>query len=58
MKYLVWSIEHNAWWRQNGAGYTKNRIEAGRFTLKEALEHVRSGDYIGHEPEEAIVPET
>jgi len=36
MKYLIYSREHNAWWRDNRAGYTFEEEEAGRYSLKEA----------------------
>lgn len=57
MKYLVWSIEHGAWWKPGGMGYTRDRDKAGRFTLPAAVEAVHSGDSTGDVPEEAIVPE-
>lgn len=34
--YLVWSLEHRAWWRRHGRGYTPVLDEAGRFTRDEA----------------------
>ena len=30
--YLIWSWKHRAWWAPNGAGYTKDIMEAGRYT--------------------------
>lgn len=44
--YLVWSNEHNAWWRPNRQGYTINRRVAGRYTRDEAISicaHARDG---------------
>jgi hypothetical protein len=35
-QYLIWSVEHCAWWKPNRAGYTYSRTEAGRYTLEEA----------------------
>lgn len=29
--YLIWSFEHNAWWRENRCGYTEQIDEAGRY---------------------------
>ena len=36
MKYLIWSFEHNAWWRPNECGYTENIDEAGRYEPEDA----------------------
>ena len=35
--YLVWSCEHDAWWRPNKCGYTLNLPQAGLYTRTEAL---------------------
>ncbi len=32
----IWSGEHGAWWRPDGAGYTINPSHAGLYTLEEA----------------------
>ena len=37
MKYLIWSIERNMWWRQNRHGYTSQMIDAGQFSEPEAI---------------------
>jgi hypothetical protein len=34
--FLVWSIEHGAWWRPGGIGYTCELAQAGRYTRTEA----------------------
>lgn len=34
---LIWSIEHDAWWRPASMGYTRRLAEAGRYTRPEAL---------------------
>ena len=58
-EYLIWSIEHGAWWRANSNGYTKSRAKAGRYTLTEAVE-ICKGANIGQTdyepPQEAFVP--
>jgi hypothetical protein len=33
--YLVWSIEHDMWWRPDWQGYTPMIEEAGRYSLEE-----------------------
>lgn len=35
--WLVWSCEHQLWWRANRCGYTAKVDEAGRYTLADAL---------------------
>lgn len=37
-KWLIWSNEHKAWWRENSRGYTMSRNEAGRYSMTEAME--------------------
>jgi hypothetical protein len=34
--WVVWSFEHNAWWRPHRWGYTADVHEAGRYTEFEA----------------------
>jgi len=36
-RWLIWSIEHNSWWRPNENGYTPHRLEAGRYTFDKAI---------------------
>lgn len=36
--FLIWSIEHTAWWNPNWQGYTHNYSTAGRYTKKEAFD--------------------
>lgn len=36
MDFLVWSNEHQQWWRANKTGYTRYIEEAGRYTEDEA----------------------
>lgn len=37
MKYLIWSNEHNSWWKANSAGYTDYTHLAGRYTKQQAI---------------------
>lgn len=39
-KFLIWSEEHGAWWREARAGYTRTLYNAGRYSEKEAREIV------------------
>lgn len=55
-KWLIWSIEHGAWWMPNSTGYTKNRNGAGRYTLDEAISIVCRGNWgSGNKPNEAMI---
>jgi hypothetical protein len=50
MPYLIWSDEHEAWWRPDHRGYTTDVNEAGAYTFYEAAEivvdHVPPGEEI------------
>lgn len=37
-EFLVWSIEHDAWWATGRRGYTRELALAGRYTREEAFE--------------------
>lgn len=57
MKYLIWSYEHDAWWRPFDSGYTDLTEKAGRYTANEAALIVFSSillDEIAVEEHEAI----
>ncbi len=43
--FLIWSNEHEAWWRPNSAGYTTFLERAGRYTKDEALRICRSAGH-------------
>jgi hypothetical protein len=51
--FLVWSIEHDAWWAPNRIGYTRELHEAGRYPEAEAAEIVTRAN-IRHFNEAAI----
>jgi len=37
-KYLIWSVEHNGWWKQSQYGYSDDLSEAGLFSKEKAKE--------------------
>lgn len=43
--WLVWSIEHTAWWRSNSCGYTTCLEDAGRYTFDLARDICRDANY-------------
>lgn len=58
MKYLIWSIEHNAWRNPARAGYTPSRAEAGRYEQCDAEDICRSSNIVrANKPDEAMVPD-
>jgi hypothetical protein len=36
MKFLIWSNEHDRWWKSNANGYTEYEDQAGLFSFNEA----------------------
>lgn len=46
MNYLIWSYDHNAWWRPNECGYTERIEEAGRYTASTAGRIVTSSIFL------------
>lgn len=44
-KYLVWSNEHTAWWRENSQGYTYEITYAGRYSREEAMRICKGANY-------------
>lgn len=45
--WLIWSNEHNGWWRANRQGYCHFRKDAGKYTYEQALEICANANY-GH----------
>ena len=56
--FLVWSFEHDSWWRADWNGYTKNIDEAGRYLYASCLKILDSGNMHKDRINEAIVPIT
>lgn len=44
--YLIWSNEHNAWWRGGSRGYTNHIGAAGRYAREEAIAICKSANYL------------
>ncbi len=56
-KFLIWSIEHGAWWRPNEAGYTLSRRDAGQYDFNKAVEICRGANrFTKNTPHEAMIP--
>lgn len=56
--WLIWSNEHDAWWKPNSSGYTVKREQAGLYTTKEAEGICRARDPVQYKrgPYGAAVP--
>jgi hypothetical protein len=44
--FVIWSIEHEAWWRPGWAGYTPVLAEAGRYDQAEADEILARANFV------------
>lgn len=45
-KYLVWSLEHSAWWAPEHAGYIGNVELAGRYDYDDAIKICQGANYM------------
>ena len=59
-KWLIWSFEHNAFWKSGCCGYSTKRIEAGRYSFEEACFIVHDGNRFVNinKPHEAMICDT
>ena len=53
--WLIWSYEHDAWWKPNSMGYTRKYLEAGRYSEKEAERICKQAD-IGRRLLSSVMP--
>jgi len=53
-KYLIWSVEHNGWWKGDRHGYSDNLPGAGMFSKEEAEQIVNDSNMRGLE--ECMIP--
>lgn len=44
--FLIWSIEHTAWWKPGWDGYTTAIAEAGHYTEAEADEILKRANLV------------
>jgi hypothetical protein len=52
--WVVWSFEHDGWWRLGGWGYTRDLAQAGHYREAEAREIERDANITGVINEKAI----
>lgn len=56
-KFIVWSVEHEAWWMDREDGYTPFRRDAGVYSYKDACRIVASANRgLNDTPNEAMIP--
>ena len=55
-QYLIWSMEHNAWWAPHRRGYSETWGDAGRYTRDEAVAIVEDANGGGRLCHEAMIP--
>lgn len=54
MKYVIWSIEHQAWWRANSHGYADSLVDAGVYDEAEARDILERANQVA--VEECLIP--
>lgn len=57
--WLIWSHEHNMWWKPNEWGYTEDVKEAGIYSSAQAFHIVMKANLASQRlggPNEALVP--
>ena len=52
--YVIWSIEHQAWWKQTKCGYVEHISDAGHFPFTESEHIVKLSNLI--RTEEIMIP--
>lgn len=54
--YVIWSFEHDAWWRPARMGYTASFVEAGHYTQAEADRIVANANRFSRTINEQALP--
>lgn len=55
-EYVIWSIEHQAWWPASRMGYVLTLAEAGHFSQTEAMAIVARANYPPGTFHECMIP--
>ncbi len=56
-RWLIWSVEHIAWWKPDQVGYTTKSEKAGRYSFLEARQIVCDANFGQDAPSETMVNE-
>jgi hypothetical protein len=57
MRYLIWSQEHQGFWKENSLGYTQNILEAGRYSEQESIDILEEANLFDMDEFRLIAPE-
>lgn len=52
--YVIWSIEHDAWWAPGELGYVRDRSSAGLYEASRARAILRRANVVG--VQEVLIP--
>jgi hypothetical protein len=55
LRFLIWSIEHQAWWGPARRGYTEDPHAAGRYSYQEAHDILAEANVVTIH--ECLIPE-
>lgn len=55
-RYLIWSFEHDMWWKGDHRGYTKCAGEAGHYTRQQAEDIVTAANWKPGVLNETFIP--
>ena len=55
MKVMIFSLEHDAWWRPNSQGYIVDQAHAGLYDEADAVQIVISANAHTHRRNEVVV---
>lgn len=56
--YVIWSFEHDAWWKPGRSGYTQDLYQAGLYTAEDAARIVEDANRFiepGEKPNEEFM---
>ena len=56
--FVIWSLEHQAWWRPDRRGYTCDLSEAGHYTREDAAAIVADANLVPGVFHECMIPVT
>lgn len=55
-EWLIWSIEHDAWWAPDHKGYVERISNAGRYAYTEAMKIVHGANWEMRRNQDKVKP--